>query len=143
MDPLSGRYIATPLVISRLKVDELRNECPQAEIGDDVWVALESATPFWRPIALHCAPPPGAVALRGVVRSQWDTSWTVDYELERFFIPADGADPSVGPVSSRPQLLAVVRVETSGAALLVDLLVGGEPYKQWNARQPRPVEDER
>lgn len=143
MDPLAGRYIATPLAIARLAVDELRNECPQAQLGDDVWVELEPATPFWRPTALHGAPPPDAVALRGVLRGQWENSWTLDYGVERFFIPADAADPSALNNVSRPQLLAVVRVERGGAALLADLLVDGEPYALWNARQPRPAAGER
>lgn len=139
MDPLAGRYIATPLAISRLNLSELRNTCPQAVLGDEVWVELEPAAPFWRPIALHEAPPPDAVALRGVVRSQWENSWTVDYGLERFFIPADAADPSALNNVSRPQLTALVRVDSGGAALLVDLLVDGEPYALWNARQLRPA----
>ena len=143
MDPLAGRYLATPLAISRLDVSELRNACPQAQSGDSVWVELESATPFWRPTALHGAPPPDAVVLRGVVRRQWENSWTVDYELERFFIPASGADPSALNNVSRPQLTALVRVDSGGAALLVDLLVDGEPYALWNARQPRPAAGER
>ncbi len=143
MDALSGRYIATPLAIARLAVNELRNECPEAGPGDSVWVELEPGTPHWRPSAVHCAPPPDAVALRGVVRRQWENSWTVDYELERFFIPASGADPSALNNVSRPQLTALVRVESGGAALLVDLLVDDEPYAQWNARQPRPAADER
>ena len=143
MDPLAGRYIATPLAISRLNVSELRNASPQAVLGDEVWVELERATPFWRPTALHVAPPPDGVALRGVVRRQWENTWTVDYGLERFFIPASGADPSGLNNVSRPQLTALVRVDSGGAALLVDLLVDGEPYAQWNARQPRPGADAR
>lgn len=143
MDPLSGRYMATPLAISRLALDEVRNECPRAELGDDVWVVLEPGAPFWRPSALHCAPPPDVVALRGVVRNQSENAWTIDYGMERFFIPADAADPSAWTGGPRPQLVAVVQVESGGAALLADLLVDGEPYAQWKARQPRPAASER
>jgi len=141
MDALAGRYIATPLAIARLELESVRNECAQAQPGDSVWVALEPGEPWWRPTALLCSPASDSVALRGTVRQQTDALWTIDYELERFFIPHEAADPSAPTSGPRPQIVAVVSVDESGAGLLSDLLIEGEPYADWNARQPR--EDQR
>ncbi len=135
MDALSGRYVAAPLAIARLEVDTLRNECPTASTGDTVWVALEPGEPWWRPAAVLCAPRADTLALRGVLREQRGSWWTIDYQIERFFIPHDAADPSEFTGGARPQIVAVLRIDASGAGLLTDLRVDGEPYADWNARQ--------
>lgn len=140
MDALSGRYIAAPLAITTLEIGALRNECDGAQPGDSVWVALEPGEPWWTPSAVLCAPQAGTLALRGVLRDRSDALWTVDYELERFFIPHDAADPSAPASGPRPQIIAVVRIDEGGAGLLSDLLIEGEPYADWNARQPQPGE---
>ena len=63
------------------------------------------------------------------------TSLRLDYGLERFFIPADGTDPSTWwdeDLARRPELRLLVRVR-GGAATTEDLLVDGVPYAEWNA----------
>lgn len=143
MDALSGRFIAAPLAIARLDVSELRNECPQVALGDSVWVALTPGEPWWRPSAVLCGPATGEVSLRGVLRAQHASLWTIDYGIERFYIPHEAADPSAPGSGPRPQIVALVRIDASGSGALVDLLVEGETYSDWNARQPQPDEEQR
>lgn len=141
MDALSGRYIAAPLAIATLDVDTVSNECEHARPGDYVWVALEPGEPWWRPTAVLCAPKPDALSLRGVVREQFDSRWSIDYDIDRFYIPHDAADPSAPARGPRPKLVAVLHVDADGAGILTDLLVEGEPYAEWNARQPQGTQE--
>jgi uncharacterized membrane-anchored protein len=139
MDALSGRYLEVPLVISRLPLTELA--APSADIrnGDDVFVTLQPGDPFWTAASVSKTEPLGGVFLRG------HTTWlqpggmaSVEYGLDRFYIPDQGSDPTRrgGGAPWNRHLTAVVRVADSGRASFVDLLVDGEPYATWNAKQP-------
>jgi uncharacterized membrane-anchored protein len=135
MDPLAGRYLGVPLAIERLERPLwTAPESPQS--GQRVWVELRPASPHW--IAVACspaAPTEGRIALAGVVRTSASDALWIDYGLERFYIPHDAADPSVGePVRA---LTAVVRVEPGGRGLLTDLEVDGLPFADWNRAQQR------
>jgi uncharacterized membrane-anchored protein len=63
----------------------------------------------------------------------------VDYGLDRFYIPEKAADPTLRsqPGLEIPDLAYAVRVTADGRAVIEDLLVAGEPYAAWNARQAR------
>jgi uncharacterized membrane-anchored protein len=137
MDALSGRYIATPLEIERIELAGVRLPHGPPVPGDDVWIQLEPADPTWRAVALWRRAPGDAeiVALRGTAYLTSPLDVRVDYGLDRFFIPHEGADPSL-PRGARV-LTAVVRVATDGRGALEDLLVDGEPWESWNARQKR------
>lgn len=136
MDPLAGRFLATPLAIARLDVTGLVNHCPDASPGDTIWVELSPGEPWWSASAVLAEPAESPrTALRGVLRDVRDGTWMIDFGVERFFIPHEAADPTVTGAGPRPQLVASVRVTRSGSAVLAGLLVDGEPYEQWNARQ--------
>lgn len=140
MDALSGRYLAVPLAVERLDLDELLAERETFGTGDTLWLRLDPGEPWWRPGAVLEAPPEeGEVALRGTVTRVHGRALQIDYGLGRFFIPHEGADPTLpgtGPAAGAPpSLVAVVRVTRDGRAALADLLVDGEPYARWNARQ--------
>jgi uncharacterized membrane-anchored protein len=137
MDALSGRFIAIPLEIERLPRSGIARFGGEPELGEPVWVWLERDEPFWRAVAVAKTVPerPDVVALRGTLVETSPQDQRVDYELDRFFIPQEGADPSVP--QGRHTLTAVVKVARDGRGALADLLVDGEPWAMWNARQPR------
>ncbi len=130
MDPLSGRYLGTPLAIE--SIDTARVPC-DAGLAGTVWVVLAPGEPCWQPVAVRAAPPalaPGQVCLRGELepwRSGRAGVLAVRYAIGRFYIPANGPDPS-----GRTDLALRVRVGAAGRAAVEDLLVGGTAYRDWN-----------
>ncbi len=137
MDALSGRYLAVPLAIERVDPGATARDERRSFSGVVVWVRLEPGEPYWRATDVLDAPPddPDVVALRGTVVNDQQSDLWVDYGLDRYFIPEDAADPTVPRNAHR--LTAVVRVTRDGSCALSDLLVDGERYVDWNARQPR------
>lgn len=141
MDALSGRYMAVPLAISRLSLSELAPPGTDIRNGDDVFVALRPGDPFWTAVSVSKVEPGEGVFLRGL--ATWVQSVgasTIDFGLDRFYIPDQGGDPSRrddGFLADR-RLTAVVRVTDTGRASIVDVLVDGEPYASWNAKRHAP-----
>jgi len=137
MDALSGRYLAVPLAIEHFDPGEAARDLGLAHAGATVWVQLEPDEPVWRAAGVLDAPPEdeSVVALRGTVVNEDQRVLWIDYGLDRFFIPQDASDPTVPRDAHR--LIAVVRVTRDGRCALADLLVDGERYADWNARQPR------
>lgn len=135
MDALSGRYLAVPLAIRRLGAEVPRAQDRYAA-GASVWVRLAPGEPWWRPVSVVDTPATAPdLALQARVQHQAGDELWLDYDLDRFFIPHDGADPTTTPEQHR--LTAVVRITADGRGMFTDLLVDGEPYAAWNARQPR------
>lgn len=136
VDPMSlfsGRYVSTPLAITRLDGRETRIPDGLAP-GGEVFVELRRGPAAWEAAAVLREEPreSGLVFLRGT----WTARGEVDYGVDRFYIPEDGRDPSAlarrFPGGAAP-LLAVVRIGPHGRGTLTDLLVLGKPYSQWNA----------
>jgi uncharacterized membrane-anchored protein len=129
VDPMSlfaGRYISVPLAISRPDPKHTRFE-REFESGNVVYVRLQRAEPFWQAAEVASHPPaePEAVFLEGV----WNERGRIEFGLDTFYIPQDGADPS------RLPLTLLVRVSPEGRGQIEDLLVQGRPYAGWNAEQ--------
>jgi len=141
MDALSGRYLAVPLAVERLDPRLGGDTGASAETryggGETIWVRLEPGEPFWTPAEVRSEPSASAdvVVLRGTVVNAYAGEIWVDYGLDRFFIAQEAVDPTV-PRGAHV-ITAVVRVTADGSAALADLLVDGESYADWNARQPR------
>jgi uncharacterized membrane-anchored protein len=127
VDPMSlfaGRYVDVPLAIERLDPARTRIE-PGLSAGETVYVRLERAEPVWRAAEVSQQPPREAVFLRGT----WRGDSTIDYGLDTYYIPENGVDPS------RLHLALELRVSTQGRGQIVELLVEGRPYPEWNAAQ--------
>jgi uncharacterized membrane-anchored protein len=137
MDALSGRYLGVPLAIERFDPGESARDLGLAHADATIWMRLEEDEPVWRAAEVLAGPPedPEVVAVRGTVLSEHQRELWIDYGLGRFFIPQDGSDPSLPAGAHR--LIAVVRITPEGSCALADLLVDGEPYADWNARQAR------
>ncbi len=138
VDPMSlfsGRYVSTPLAITRVDERETRIAEGLAR-GSEVFVALEERGSAWIASAVTRERPreSGIVYLRGT----WMQDGTIDYGLDRFYIPEDGADPSAlarrFPGGDAP-LLVEVRIDANGRGSICDLIVLGHPYAEWNASE--------
>lgn len=138
IDPMSlfsGRYVSTPLAITRVDEHEAYVERGLAA-GSEVFVELEPRGSAWVATSVARERPlePGIVYLRGT----WMQNGTIDYGLDRFYIPEDGADPSSlarrFPGGDAP-LLVEVRIDASGHGTITDLVVLGRSYAEWNATQ--------
>lgn len=132
----SGRYVALPLAIARVSAAEVA-VAPGLAIGDTVWVRLERAEPAWRAVEVRdvAFSEPGVVAARATVARAEGETLVLRCDVERFYLLDRGRDPTDPPGAH--VLTAVVRVAPSGATGLADLLVDGEPWKDWNARSAR------
>jgi len=141
-DYLSGRYLRiTPAIaqIDPAKVEVVRGRESLASLaGRNAFVELTRDGDVWdatRVVVDGSGVTPRRPFLRARVEYSMDTALHLDYSFERFYIPADGHDPSVFS-SDRPHaLVAVVRVPSDGAGVLEDLLVDGKPWKTWNAEE--------
>lgn len=133
MDALSGRYLAVPLAIERLDPALVRGG-RELGGGETVWVHLAPGTPWWSATAVTTSPPADdTIALRGAVHVAYAEAIWVEYGFDRFYIPHEGADPTRS--TERPELGAVVRITPEGRGYLTDLLVDGESWSDWSARQ--------
>lgn len=148
MDLLSGRYISTPLAISRLDGTAVSHPDPMPEVGSTVFVRLAKGEPYWTAAEVRSSlPEPRDPALNVYLRAEVGGSWSsrptgelhLSFDFDRFYISEDAEDPSVWRAgeSERHRLAAVARVTPSGRAHLVDLLVDGKPYADWNREAKR------
>lgn len=140
MDALSGRYISTPLAITRIELSGLPHDEELAEV-ESVWVVLAPGEHYWEPAAVRVERPELAAnhaCLRARVESvgehEGQALLELEYPIERFYIPADGRDPSLLWASGeqRSQLAVRVKVTGSGYASVEDLLIDGVSYAEWN-----------
>jgi uncharacterized membrane-anchored protein len=148
MDLVSGRYVSTPLAIARLDGSALPHPDPMPEVGSTVFVRLAKSDPFWKATEVLCAlPEPQNRTGEAFLRAKVDRSWApqvskeihLSFEIDRFYIPEEAEDPSVwrGGDTERRRLSVIARITRSGRAHLVDLLVDGKPYADWNREEKR------
>jgi uncharacterized membrane-anchored protein len=140
MDPLSGRYLGTPLAIERLDLDHVPHDEGLRE-RNEVWVVLAPGDKHWQPVAVRAARPDVAgeqVAVCGEVDRRWmheaGPVLPVRYPIGRFYIPEDGKDPTgwLPADKTRPEVVLLVKVTAGGGMTIEDLLVDGRPYAEWN-----------
>lgn len=100
-DPFRGEYVILNYTISRIEDDSVPMQGAPYQRGQQVWVTLHPADPFWVAKAVSNRRPSdlagGEVALKGTV--QWhDPGWTggpeatkasvvIRYGIEQFFVP--------------------------------------------------------
>jgi uncharacterized membrane-anchored protein len=143
MDLLSGRYISTPLAISRLAGSSVTHPDPMPEVGSTVYVRLSPGKPYWTASEVRTSlPEPRDPALNVYLCARVQGSWSarptgelhLSFDLDRYYVSEDAQDPSVWRAGEgeRHGLAVVARVTRSGRAHLVDLLVDGRPYAEWN-----------
>jgi uncharacterized membrane-anchored protein len=148
IDLLAGRYIHVPLAISRLPGPAVAHPDPIPEVGSTVFVRLAKGDPYWTAAEVRTSLPGSRdPALNVYLRGQVDGSWSsrptgnlhLKFDLDRFYISEDAEDPSVWQAGEggRHRLAVVARITPSGKAHLVDLLVDGKPYAEWNREAKR------
>ena len=147
IDPLAGRYLAIRPRPGRLDLGELPNDLaltdpPRSDesiVGREVDVFLREEGGEWVASYVELAgrERDDALFLRGRVRSASGSLLFVEFGLERFYIPADAADPSPLLWQGGRHLAIAVRVLPSGEAGIEDLLVDHEPFAAWNRSQPK------
>jgi len=145
IDPLSGRYLAIAPRAGRIDLAEVENWFgagdPAADatslVGQEIDVTLTERGGEWIPARVEIAgsAPGSEIRLRGRVLSAYGSTIVVAYGLDRFYIPADAADPSPLLWQEGRHLSIEVRVTSDGHALIQDLLIDGEPFSKWNAAQ--------
>ena len=148
IDPLSGRYLQIRVAVSRVDLKTIRPAWDTASleaeaaslVGQEVVVTLGDTNGDLAPEDVvnpaYFEPSPSTIALRGQVKRHFGSTIDVEYGLERFFIPADASDPSPLMWQQDHRLEIVVRAMPDGRSTLEDLLIDGEPFALWNARQP-------
>jgi uncharacterized membrane-anchored protein len=150
MDYMSGRYIAISPAIAL--IDTTKTPLFRGDTGDGsdpatafapltdryVFVELEQSGEVWtasRVVVEGAGVPPHQPFLRARVNSHDGALLRLDYSLNRFFIPADGHDPSFLVSDPAHTVRVVVRAPTDGAGVVEDLLVDGKPWKEWDAEE--------
>ncbi|MCB9896787.1 MAG: GDYXXLXY domain-containing protein [Planctomycetes bacterium] len=135
VDLLSGRHVVTRLAVQRVDRSLVAWTPDEIREGDVLFALVDPTVTPAQVIALTpFEPEPGTIFLRGEVTWVGDEILNLDYGLERFFIPADGVDPSTwwdADLGRRPELLLRVRLR-DGAATTEELFVDGVPYAEWN-----------
>lgn len=149
-DPLAGRYLALRLAHESI-------DAAKVEVVDADGVRLDQATllaPYaWQPAFIELerkgaprgvrrvvlgdrAEPPDAPYLRARSNRIDGTHLDLDCGLDRYYIPADGRDPTRAAAHVK-QLTVLVRLSPSGGLHLEELLVDGTPYPEWNRSATR------
>ena len=132
-DLLRGDYVVLSYEISRLNAAELDGDTG-FESGNTVYVKVEPKGAEWRAVAIYRQEPSDGTALRGTVeRSAVDGGCsgddcrmlTVEYGLERFFVP-EGAGRELESLRNDQRMSVDVAVASNGRSALKRLLVDGE-----------------
>ena len=139
MDLFVGRYVATPLAIEQVDLDDYSFDGTAIAPDSAIWVRLEEGEPWWTATNVAREPYDDGVWLRGTVQSASDVDGRhtarVSLGLDRYFIPEESEDPA-GWVDGKPRQLAlVVRVTPDGTAGIEDLLVDGASFADWSRAQ--------
>jgi uncharacterized membrane-anchored protein len=156
-DYMSGRYIQITPAIARLdpaKVPVERGGVASSGAGPTREGAADSGTPsllghvvffeltrdgdVWdarRVVVDGSGVEPRRPFLRARVDYSPDTSLRLDYSLDRFYIPADGHDPSFLAFDSQHSVKVVLKVPSDGAGVIEDLLVDEKTWKEWDAEE--------
>lgn len=152
-DYRSGRYIQITPAIARIdpeKVKVVRGDTGAAApagsadsglaslTGRTVFVELTHKGELWeatRVVVEGAGILPHTPFLRARVTMPFDATLRLDYSLERFYIPADGHDPSGLARDPDHSVRVVVRVPSDGAGVIEDLLVDGKTWKEWDAAE--------
>lgn len=155
IDHLSGRYIQITPAIARLdpaKVPVVRADegtggtGPTREgaagtsslLGRVVFVELTQVGDVWdatRVVVDGSGVAPRAPFLRANVEYSPDTMLRLRYPFGRFFIPADGHDPSYLATDPKHSVKVVVKVPSDGCGVLEELLVDEKRWKEWDAEE--------
>lgn len=137
MDPLSGRYVALRTAIEQVDANAIAAAGMRVEAGSAIFARLEPEQGVWQAVQYAPAIPTGdgGLWIRGELRSERSDRVRIDFGLSRFYMPEDATDPSVLARSQPQALRLAVRVAPDGASAIEDLIVEGEPFAVWNARQ--------
>jgi uncharacterized membrane-anchored protein len=150
LDHLSGRYIQITPAVAR--IDTSKVVLFRGDAGDGPTAAAAAAPltdravfvefvqdgEIWsasRVVVEGAGVPPHVPFLRARVTGQTGALLELDYALNRFFIPADGRDPSRLVRDEKHSVRVVVRAPADGVGVVEDLLVDGKPWKEWDAAE--------
>ena len=132
-DFLRGDYVVLSYNISTLKADELGGD-DEFGYGAPVYVELAPDGDVWKAVALHRERPQAGTFLRGQVNrytlngscTDWSCAiYSVDYNLEKFFVP-EGEGLELEKLRNDQRVEVDVAVAEDGRAALKRLRVHGE-----------------
>ncbi|MCZ8514667.1 GDYXXLXY domain-containing protein [Paenibacillus filicis] len=90
-DVLYGDYVTLSYDISRLQPSLWRDQTEKAERGKAIYVVLAAGSDgYAAPAAAYGYKPsaqPGQVVLKGIIRSVWSEGISVEYGLEKYYVP--------------------------------------------------------
>jgi hypothetical protein len=150
IDHLAGRYVSISPAIARIDTGKVRLDRGDAGDGPTpaaanapltgrvVFVELVQEGEVWiasRVIVEGAGAPPRVPFLRAGVTEEAGPILQLDYSLDRFFIPADGRDPSFLVFEGKHTVRIVVRAPDDGVGVIEDLLVDGKAWKEWDAAE--------
>ena len=139
VDPRSlfmGHYIWLSYDITSLDLRKVRcsSSIETSRPGATVYVGLLPEKPWAKPVSvetsLDAGRDPAPVYLRGTVSYSHDSSISVDYGLERYYIPEakrEKANRMMWGLKGRPIITVEVVVDESGGSLIRRVLVNGKP----------------
>lgn len=136
VDPMSlfaGRYAQVSFA-AETALESVPGPDPRPLNGTVVytWLRLESGLHVPERVTLQKPEDPSVVFLRG--RIVWPDR--IDYNATHFYIPHMGRDPATA-IRDKGGVQARVSVDPGGRVRLVDLIVEGLPYAEWNQRESR------
>lgn len=133
-DLLRGDYVVLSYEISRLNEAELDGDAG-FEPGSTIYVRVETEGAEWRAVAIYNQMPAEGFALRGTVERSVAAGGecagndcgvlTVEYGLERFFVP-EGAGRELERLRNDQRMSVDIAVASDGRSALKRLLVDGE-----------------
>lgn len=140
IDYLRGRYVSFRPRIATIDLASVALDVPKSSIAAGSKIAVELVPEgnhfvarrlVDEPLLADARPP----FLRAVVTSVDGATLTLDYGLDRYFIPANAADPSPLTRDPRHDVSISVRVLGDGRCVIEELLIDGEPFADWNEEQ--------
>ncbi|MFH0946896.1 MAG: GDYXXLXY domain-containing protein [Planctomycetota bacterium] len=124
LHPLTGRARELHVAVAELDKDLQHDPDWEPTPREAVYVLLREGPGGHFPAGYTNRRPAGGLFLRGRITSVTPERITVDYGLDRFYVPS-------AATGDFPDCKLAVRVTADGTALIEDLLVDGQPYADW------------
>lgn len=122
-DLLRGDYVVLAYKISTLSLDEIPSEKASYAPGDVIYVRLEPAEAYWKPVNIgtkKCGDE--SVCIRGKIQVAYPRRLVVTYGIESYFVP-EGEGKELEKRTSRtdaPMGVEVI-VDASGQAVIQNI----------------------
>ena len=125
-DLFRGDYVVLDYEISTINTSDTPWNAAIADVGQTVWVTLDTRERIARPVAVSdWGPAPDAPSIRGTVTRTSGDTVTIEYGIEEYFVP----EGTGREVERAQEVDVVVAIDDNGTAVIDFLILNGQRWQ--------------